>query len=119
MLYHGHSIWDKVKNIKTEDEDVHAKLMRNYPEVPDWWYWAYFLLVTTFSIMVIEVRARLSFACTALSSEAEAAYLFLDLSHRVTSVGTYISVISSLGICVTGWIHLRDDESANFSQSGC
>ncbi|MBW0525345.1 hypothetical protein O181_065060 [Austropuccinia psidii MF-1] len=54
-LYHGHSIWDKVKNIKTEDEDVHAKLMRNYPEVPDWWYWSYFVLFTGFSVIMIEV----------------------------------------------------------------
>ncbi|KAH9447028.1 hypothetical protein Pst134EA_029013 [Puccinia striiformis f. sp. tritici] len=54
-LYHGHSIWDKIKNIKTEDEDVHAKLMRNYPEVPDWWYWSYFLVFTIFSIIMIEV----------------------------------------------------------------
>ncbi|KAI8459070.1 oligopeptide transporter 4 [Phakopsora pachyrhizi] len=55
VLYHGHSIWDKIKNIKTEDEDVHAKLMRNYPEVPDWWYWSYFLLFSGFSIIFIEV----------------------------------------------------------------
>ncbi|KAH9814731.1 OPT oligopeptide transporter protein-domain-containing protein [Melampsora americana] len=57
FLYHGHSIWDKVKNIKTEDEDVHAKLMRNYPEVPDWWYWSYFFLFTGFSVIVIEAYA--------------------------------------------------------------
>ncbi|PLW42849.1 hypothetical protein PCASD_07221 [Puccinia coronata f. sp. avenae] len=54
-LYHGHSIWDKIKNIKTEDEDVHAKLMRNYPEVPDWWYWGYFIVFTVFSVIMIEV----------------------------------------------------------------
>ncbi|EFP80734.2 uncharacterized protein PGTG_06690 [Puccinia graminis f. sp. tritici CRL 75-36-700-3] len=54
-LYHGHSIWDKIKNIKTEDEDVHAKLMRNYPEVPDWWYWSYFIVFAAFSMIIIEV----------------------------------------------------------------
>jgi ammonia channel protein AmtB len=56
-LYHGHSIWDKIKNIKTKDKDVHAKLMCNYPEVPNWWYWSYFIVFTVFSVIMIEVSA--------------------------------------------------------------
>lgn len=58
LLYHGHSIIDKIKNIKTEDEDVHAKLMRNYPEVPDWWYWVYLVIFITLSIITVEVSSR-------------------------------------------------------------
>jgi len=29
--------------MKTEDDDIHAKLMRYYPEVPDWWYGCVFV----------------------------------------------------------------------------
>ncbi|PLW05789.1 hypothetical protein PCANC_26769 [Puccinia coronata f. sp. avenae] len=54
-LYHGHSIWDNIKNIKTKDKDVHAKLMCNYPKVPNWWYWSYFIVFTVFSVIMIEV----------------------------------------------------------------
>ena len=64
-LYFGHSIWAKLKNIRTEAEDVHAKLMRNYPEVPDWWYWAYGLIFLALAIVTIEVcpvSTRKSFA---------------------------------------------------------
>lgn len=54
-LYHGRSIIDKIKNVKTEAEDVHAKLMRNYPEVPDWWYWIYLIIFVALAIVSITV----------------------------------------------------------------
>ncbi|KAF8321391.1 oligopeptide transporter [Cantharellus anzutake] len=37
-LYHGPALISGLKRAKVEDDDVHAKLMRYYPEVPDWWY---------------------------------------------------------------------------------
>ena len=54
-LYHGQSIWRKLKNVRTEAEDVHAKLMRNYPEVPDWWYLIYLISFIGISIAANEV----------------------------------------------------------------
>ncbi|POW08320.1 hypothetical protein PSTT_07585, partial [Puccinia striiformis] len=86
-LYHGHSIWDKIKNIKTEDEDVHAKLMRNYPEVPDWWYWSYFLVFTIFSIIMIEVYD------TGLPIGV---YFWLSLSLWLTSYPISINLVAEI-----------------------
>jgi len=54
-LYFGPSIIRKLKNVRTEAEDVHAKLMRNYPEVPDWWYWIYAAICIVLAILAIEV----------------------------------------------------------------
>ncbi|KAI7901113.1 OPT family small oligopeptide transporter [Cokeromyces recurvatus] len=45
ILYHGKEIieqWKKSRN--QEDEDIHHKLMRVYPEVPQWWYITVFIL---------------------------------------------------------------------------
>ena len=53
-LYHGAAIWRKFRHVKTEEEDVHAKLMRNYPEVPDWWYAAIFIVFAGVAIAAIE-----------------------------------------------------------------
>lgn len=36
LLYHGRSLWNGFKKIKTEPDDIHAKLMSVYPEVPNW-----------------------------------------------------------------------------------
>lgn len=57
LIYNGKEIYLRYKNAHTEMEDVHAKLMRNYPEVPDWRYWAIFVVSTTIGIAVIEVIA--------------------------------------------------------------
>lgn len=59
IIYHGKDILDQAKNVKGATEDVHAKLMRNYPEVPDWWYWTYLALFTALSILTITVSPSL------------------------------------------------------------
>ena len=37
-LYHGKSLMDGMKKIGVQRDDIHAKLMRNYPEAPEWRY---------------------------------------------------------------------------------
>jgi len=41
--------------MKIEKDDIHAKLMRNYPEVPDWWYASSFILFFCIAIVSMEV----------------------------------------------------------------
>jgi OPT family small oligopeptide transporter len=44
-LYHGKDIIRQFKNARSEkNEDIHHKLMRVYPEVPNWWYFAIFII---------------------------------------------------------------------------
>ncbi|SCV67274.1 BQ2448_5920 [Microbotryum intermedium] len=40
-IYHGRDIWAKLRGRQTEREDIHIKLMKPYPEVPDWVYAAF------------------------------------------------------------------------------
>ncbi|EIW80549.1 oligopeptide transporter [Coniophora puteana RWD-64-598 SS2] len=54
VLYHGRSLINGAKRIRVEQDDIHAKLMRNYPEVPDWWY--AIVLVGFFLLMVVVVE---------------------------------------------------------------
>jgi OPT family small oligopeptide transporter len=37
-LYHGKDIWARMKGSKSEEKDVHMKMMEKYPDVNDWWY---------------------------------------------------------------------------------
>lgn len=55
-LYHGPDMWNSIKNIKQDEEDVHMKLMKNYPEVPDWWYWIFLVISVGLSITTVAVR---------------------------------------------------------------
>lgn len=55
-LYHGRAFINSVKRIKIEEDGIHAKLMRNYPEVPDWWYLSIPVVFFCFAIVVVWVR---------------------------------------------------------------
>jgi len=54
-LYHSRRIYNGIKRVQTEEEDVHAKLMRSYPEVPDTWYASVFLVFFTMAIVTVAV----------------------------------------------------------------
>ncbi|GAA5939782.1 uncharacterized protein JCM15063_005285 [Sporobolomyces koalae] len=51
ILAHGRDIWSQIHRRRKEEEDVHCKLMRNYPEVPDWWYLVF--LLGSFALSVV------------------------------------------------------------------
>ncbi|KAJ7189563.1 OPT oligopeptide transporter protein-domain-containing protein [Mycena pura] len=55
LLYHGRSLLNGFKKIRVESDDIHAKLMRNYPEVPDWWYLLSFCVFFSLAIIAMEV----------------------------------------------------------------
>ena len=54
ILYYGQTLINGFKRIKVEKDDIHAKLMRNYPEVPDWWYGLAFVLFFGLAIVAAE-----------------------------------------------------------------
>jgi OPT family oligopeptide transporter len=55
VLHHGRSLLNGMKRIRLEKDDIHAKLMRSYPEVPDWWYLLSFAIFFSFAIIACEV----------------------------------------------------------------
>lgn len=54
-LYHGRSLLNGIKKVKGDPDDIHAKLMRNYPEVPDWWYGILFVFFFLMAVVMVEV----------------------------------------------------------------
>ena len=54
-LYHSRMIYNRIKRVNPEDEDVHTKLMRAYPEVPNSWYAGICLVFFLMAIVTIEV----------------------------------------------------------------
>ncbi|TKY88219.1 hypothetical protein EX895_002929 [Sporisorium graminicola] len=55
VLYHGKALKKGFMRIRTEEDDVHAKFMRHYPETPDWWYACVFLVALVFGVVMVEV----------------------------------------------------------------
>ncbi|KAG0167683.1 hypothetical protein DFQ28_010237 [Apophysomyces sp. BC1034] len=53
ILYNGKEIWQRFKNARQESDDIHARLMDAYPEVPDWWYAVLFVIALGLSFVTI------------------------------------------------------------------
>ncbi|KAF9153163.1 hypothetical protein BG015_003950 [Linnemannia schmuckeri] len=51
ILNNGREIVERWKSARAENEDVHSRLMRVYPEVPDWWYGL--LFIVTFGLSMV------------------------------------------------------------------
>ncbi|KAI8345945.1 OPT family small oligopeptide transporter, partial [Mortierella sp. GBAus27b] len=51
VLYHGKEMVARWKSARTENEDIHSRLMRVYPEVPDWWYGILFAITLALSLV--------------------------------------------------------------------
>lgn len=75
FLYHGRAVVDGIIGERVEEDDVHAKLMRKYPEgkpgvlsgqfinvipfisiVPDWWYATCLAFFFSMAILAVQVR---------------------------------------------------------------
>lgn len=55
VLNHGRHLWSTARNINKEEKDIHARLMEPYPEVPNWWYLATFIICFIFAVVALEV----------------------------------------------------------------
>lgn len=56
-LFHWRTIVGSVHRMKVEKDDIHAKLMAAYPEVPLWWYSVMFVGFFALAIVAVEVSA--------------------------------------------------------------
>ncbi|AET38439.1 Opt2p Ecym_2739 [Eremothecium cymbalariae DBVPG len=47
-------MWASDYHVLSEFDDAHSRLMRNYKEVPDWWFFVVLVVAIAFAIIVIE-----------------------------------------------------------------
>ncbi|KAF8929572.1 OPT oligopeptide transporter protein-domain-containing protein [Dissophora ornata] len=56
ICFHGKDIWRNWKMaIGSEDEDIHTKMMKVYPEVPQLWYGIFYIAMAALAILTCEV----------------------------------------------------------------
>lgn len=55
LLFYGADIWRRAKNARSEEPDVHLKLMRKYKEAPELWFLYVFLLSLGFGMTASQV----------------------------------------------------------------
>ena len=101
LLYHGPILWKGIKKMRTEQDDTHAKLMRNYPEVPDWWYIVSFVLFYCVMIVIAEASVK--------ASRTLCAYDSAGMAYVNASLGIIVIDSSFHNIRSSFWLDVRHD----------
>ncbi|KAL5530115.1 hypothetical protein ACEPAF_6372 [Sanghuangporus sanghuang] len=55
VLYFRRQIWTYTRRSLNEQEDIHARLMSKYKQVPAWWYLSVFVSMFVFGVIAIEL----------------------------------------------------------------
>ncbi|KAH9940429.1 OPT oligopeptide transporter [Epithele typhae] len=55
FLYFRKQIWVQSRRSMSEQPDIHARLMSQYPQVPEWWYGIIFVTMFVFGVISIEL----------------------------------------------------------------
>jgi len=105
-LYHARTLYNGIKRVQIEEDDVHAKLMRAYPEVPDSWYASICLLFFMAAIVTVEVwPTDMPVWALALSVLLPAIYLLpCGFIYAVTGQPTSINLLAQIipGVLLNG-----------------
>ena len=103
ILYHGRSVINGMKRIRVEPDDIHAKLMRNYPEVPDWWYIVSFVFFFLMMVLVVEVRTSV------VTLPVCSLFPLSGMAYFHACLGSVLGRTLATIIHVTIWFHLCND----------
>jgi hypothetical protein len=105
LLYHGRTLLNGFKRIRLEEDDIHFKLMQNYPEVPDWWYGSVFVIFFGMAIVAAEVRRHMANGANTEPHEP-------GLEHGYAYLGTPTLRDAADRLCAPVGLYLCDDWSS-------
>ena len=98
ILYHGKSLIDGIKRVRVEEDDIHAKLMKHYPEVPDGWYATLGFSFFVVGVVAVEVwPTKMPVYALALSVLLPALYMLpCGFIFAITSQGLQINLLAEI-----------------------
>lgn len=54
-LFYGPDVWNRAKNSRSDEPDIHMKLMRRYKEAPEWWFLTIFAISFAFGMIASQI----------------------------------------------------------------
>ena len=105
LLYHGRALLHGFKRIRFEEDDIHFKLMQNYPEVPDWWYGTVFVIFFGMAIIAAEVRRHMANGANTEPHEP-------GVEDGYACLGTPTLRVAADRLCTPFGLYLRNDWSS-------
>lgn len=55
VLFFRKQVWKRAHRALDQQLDIHARLMAKYPQVPEWWYMALFVIMFIFGVVCIKI----------------------------------------------------------------
>lgn len=123
-IYYGRSLLRDMQKRNGDRDDVHARLMRVYPEwvtaspcscplisnrVPTWWYVGFFVAFVGIAIASVEVCAWTPSSCHAKN--------ILGIPHASSLLSATARDIASGGLCPSGGLHICAHRPRNQPES--
>ncbi|EJT97947.1 OPT-domain-containing protein [Dacryopinax primogenitus] len=106
ILHHGATVWNGIRRVNVEKEDIHYKLMKRYPEVPHWWYAVFAVFFWLLAIVAAYVwPTELPFWGLMLSILVPIVYLIpAGFIYALTGLGLGINLVSEsiAGVLLSG-----------------
>ena len=50
ILFHRHEIMSRIRSSRADEEDIHTRMMRKYPDAPNWWYMVILVVMLAMSL---------------------------------------------------------------------
>ncbi|KAF9277882.1 hypothetical protein BGZ74_003231 [Mortierella antarctica] len=99
ICFHGADMWKTWKSaINSTDEDIHQKMMKVYPEVPQMWYAILYVVMLALSMVAVEVY-KLQLPWYGLLFAAAIAWILtlpIGAMTAITGTGPGLNVITQL-----------------------
>ncbi|KAH8171481.1 OPT oligopeptide transporter protein [Sarocladium implicatum] len=98
LLFYGADIWRRAKNARSEEPDVHLKLMRKYKEAPELWFLSVFVLSLGFGMTASQVWATQMPWWTFVVAVAIAAFFIVPIGivQAITNQQPGLNVLSEM-----------------------
>jgi OPT family small oligopeptide transporter len=100
VLYNGKDIYARLKNARQQNDDIHARLMDKYKEVPDLWYFILFLVALGLSFATV-VHWPSDMPWWALIVAVVLAFVWLLPIGIITAITSQAPTISM----ITEWVY--------------
>ncbi|KAN0065420.1 hypothetical protein ACQY0O_001256 [Thecaphora frezii] len=97
-LHHGKSLWRNVRYKRTEEDDIHSKLIHRYRQVPQWWNAAILLFAFLLCVvLVVCYDTGLPVWALVLSILVPAFYLLpFGLIYAMTGLSLTVNLIAEM-----------------------
>lgn len=97
-VFYGPDIWRRTRDARSEEPDIHMKLMNKYKEAPEWWFMSIFALSFAFGMIASQVWAThlpwwAFIVCIALGAFF---YIPIGTIQAITNQQTGLNVITEM-----------------------